>query len=398
MKHLSVTDRHSMTRFLQELIRTPSLSHQEGDVARRIAAEMRDVGFSDVCIDRVGNVIGRVGGPEGHPRLLYNGHMDTVGPGDLSAWERDPFSGESGGGVIYGRGACDMKGALAAMVYGAKLLIDGHVSLSGPLYVVGIAQEEPCEGLAMRILVEEEGIRPDFVVLGEATNLQISRGQRGRMEIKITTKGRACHGSAPQHGINAIYKAARLIRRIEMMADELPEHPFLGRATLAVTFIENTGGSRNVVPDSCSFYIDRRLVLGETEESVLAPLQELAREEGIDADVEVTHHASKSWTGYECHTPEFYPAWLIDEDHPLVSAAVSAVEEALGITPGVGKWDFSTDGVYSQGTAGIPTIGFGPGEEKYAHTVDEQIRLDDVAAAAEVYAQLAVNILGGREQ
>ena len=393
MYQLSRQNEQAITYFLQDLIRTPSLSHEEGNVANRIAEEMRRVGFDSVRIDRVGNVIGRLGDGSGKPALLYDGHMDTVGVGDRLAWVRDPFGAEIVDGVIYGRGACDMKGGLAAMVYGAKMLRDAGVPLSGTLYVVGIAQEEPCEGLSLGVLIEEEGIRPDFVVLGEATDLQVSRGQRGRMEIKITTRGKASHGSAPHRGDNAIYKAARLIQQIENMAKDLPSHEVMGQATLAVTYIENTGGSRNVIPDSCSFYIDRRLVLGETEESVLAPIRALVEQSGIDADVVLTEHRSTSWTGYDCRMPEYYPAWLIDEDSPLVQAMVGAIRKSLDFTPVLRQWDFSTDGVYSQGTAHIPTLGFGPGDEQYAHTINDQIRLEDVFKAAAVYAQLAEDIL-----
>lgn len=392
---LSDRDREAATRFLQDLVRTPSLSHHEGDVAQRIAAEMKRVGFAEVRTDRIGNVVGRVGRADGTPCLLYNGHMDTVGVGDPAAWKRDPFSGEVVNGVLYGRGACDMKGAIAAMVYGAKLVLDAETPMAGPLYVVGIAQEEPCEGLAMRVLVEEEGLRPDFVVLGEATDLHLSRGQRGRMEIKVTTRGRASHGSAPHRGDNAIYKAARLILELEAMAADLPTHPEMGRATLAVTFIENTGGSRNVIPDSCSFYVDRRLVLGETAASVLDSIRALVERSGIQAEVALTEHISTSWTGYMCRAPEYYPPWLMPVDHPFVRTATRAVEEMLGFTPELRQWDFSTDGVYTQGTAGIPTIGFGPGDERHAHTVDDQIRLDDVFKAATVYARLAAEILRG---
>ena len=393
MYQLSKRDQQAAAQFLQDLIRTPSYSHQEGDVAQRIAEEMRKVGFDEVRIDRVGNVIGRLGEANGKPVLMYDGHMDTVGVGDRSAWKRDPFGAELIDGVLYGRGACDMKGGLAAMVYGGKMLKDSGIPLSGTLYVVGIAQEEPCEGLALGILIEEEGIRPDFVVLGEATNLHVSRGQRGRMEIKITTRGRASHGSAPHRGDNAIYKAARLIQQIEKMAGDLPVHDVMGQATLAVTYIENTGGSRNVIPDSCSFFIDRRLVLGETVESVLAPLQALVLASGIDADVTLTEHRSTSWTGYDCRMPEFYPAWLIDADHALVQATTQAIQKSLGFAPELRQWDFSTDGVYSQGTAHIPTLGFGPGDEQYAHTVNDQIRMEDVFKAAAVYAQLAEDVL-----
>jgi putative selenium metabolism hydrolase len=396
MHPLAPSNQQALTDFLRDLLRIPSYSHQEGDLARRMAEEMRQVGFADVRIDRVGNVVGRIGPAEGGPKLLYNGHMDTVGVGDRSAWKRDPFSGDITDGVIYGRGASDMKGALAAMVYAAKTLIDSQAPLAGSLYVVGIAQEEPCEGLAMRVLVEEERLRPDCVVLGEATNLQLSLGQRGRMEMKVTAAGRAAHGSAPQRGINAIYGAARLTLGVEWLARDLPTDPVLGQATMAVTFIENTGGSRNVIPDSCTFYIDRRLVPGETQAGALSAIEALISQEGIDAEVELTEHVSRSWTGYDCRMPEYYPAWLIDREHPLVREAIRAVEQALGYTPRLNTWAFSTDGVYTQGTAGIPTVGFGPGDERFAHTIDDQIRLEDVFKAATVYAQLATDLLRAR--
>ncbi|HHH41304.1 MAG TPA: M20/M25/M40 family metallo-hydrolase, partial [Chloroflexi bacterium] len=186
---LSRSDREELVEFLQDLIRTPSPSTQEEAVAIRIAAAMRRVGFREVFTDRIGNVIGRYGSGRG-PILLYNGHMDTVGISDPEAWQRDPYGGEVEDGIIYGRGVADMKGAIAAMIYGVKMLAEARVRLKGDLVVACVVQEEPCEGLAMQVLIEEEGLRPDWVVLGEATNLQISRGHRGRLEMQVTTHGR----------------------------------------------------------------------------------------------------------------------------------------------------------------------------------------------------------------
>ncbi len=390
---LSPQDQSDMISFLRELIRTPSLSTKEGKVAARLATEMERLGFSEVHIDRIGNVVGRIGRGEGK-KLLYNGHMDTVDIGDPGSWRRDPFGAEVINGVLYGRGASDMKGGLVAMVYGAKMLIDAGVQLPGDLYVVGVVQEEPNEGFAMRVLVEEEGLQPDFVVLGEPTDLQICRGHRGRLGLKVTARGRSCHASNPEQGSNAVYSAARLIFGMEMLAPQLTNDSFLGQGTLAVTHIESTAGSRNAIPDSCTFYVDRRLTFGETEAKAVGEIQSVITREGVEARVEVTEYEATSYTGYRCRTREYYPPWAIAEDHPLVQATARAIRETLGYRPRIGHWPFSTDGVYTMGQAGIPTVGFGPGSERHPHTAEDQIRLADVVAAAQVYARLAIEVLG----
>ncbi len=389
---LSRSDREELVEFLQDLIRTPSPSTQEEAVAIRIAAAMRRVGFREVFTDRIGNVIGRYGSGRG-PILLYNGHMDTVGISDPEAWQRDPYGGEVEDGIIYGRGVADMKGAIAAMIYGVKMLAEARVRLKGDLVVACVVQEEPCEGLAMQVLIEEEGLRPDWVVLGEATNLQISRGHRGRLEMQVTTHGRSCHASNPDLGENAIYAAARLIFGLELLADKLGYDPFLGRGTLAVTHVESSASSRNAIPDRASFIIDRRLTLGETEAKALSEVQGIILREGVRAEVEVTEYRATSYTGYEARQRAYYPAWALEEGHPLIKTLARTIRNTLGYRPTIGQWAFSTDGAYTMGVAGIPTVGFGPGEERYAHTADEQLRLEDLFKAASVYAALAVEML-----
>ena len=261
--------------------------------------------------------------------------------------------------------------------------------------MVGVVQEEPCEGLGIRVLIEEEGLVPDAVVLGEATDLQVSRGQRGRMEIDVTVRGRSCHASAPHLGQNAIYAAARLIFGVEMLSSQLAEDRFLGPGTLAVTHIENTAGSRNVVPDSCTFCIDRRLTLGETEAKALADIEGVLLREDVKATLTIPEYTSTSFTGYKARAKAYFVSpWALDRDHPLVQQVCRAVRAELGYRPEIAKWNFSTDGVYTMGVAGIPTVGFGPGEERYAHTADERIRLDDVALAAQGYARIATEVLG----
>jgi len=392
MVEFSLQDERDLITFLRDLIRIPSPSTEEGEVAAWVAEEMRRVGFPEVWVDRIGNVIGRLGSGVGKA-LLYNAHMDTVGVSDPKSWSHDPYGAEIEAGVFYGRGASDMKGALAAMVYSAKALIDASVALEGSLYVVGVVQEEVCEGLAMRVLIEEEGIKPDFVVLGEATNLQVSRGQRGRLGMRLMTHGRSCHGSAPERGVNAIYPMARIALEIEELNGRLAFDPFLGKGSIAATVIESTSGGTNVIPDSCTLYLDRRLTAGETEAGAVAEIEEIIVRHALDAEVEVLEYEATSYRGYPCHARQYFPAWVLDKDHPLVQVTARAIEETLGYRPGIGKWAFSTDGAYTMGAAGIPTVGFGPGEERFAHTADDQVRLEDVVKAVRVYARLAIDIL-----
>ncbi len=390
---LSLQDRASLTPFLQNLVRTPSFSTQESAVADQIVAEMKRIGLRDVHTDRIGNVIGRIG--PGHPPLLMlNGHMDTVRVSDPTAWTVDPFGAEMKDGVLYGLGSCDMKGGLAAMLYGAKLLQEAEADLRGDVVVACVVQEEPSEGLSSRVLIEEEGIRPDWVVLGEPTDLDVSRGQRGRLEMRLTTHGRSAHAASPNLGENAIYTTARLVFGLELLAEQLAHDPFLGPGTLTVTNITSNASSRNAVPDRCELIIDRRLTLGENETKALAEVQRVIAREGVRAEVEVTEYDTISYTGYTCHNRECYPAWVMAEDHPLVMTTARAIRTQLKRRPRVTCWDFSTEGAYTAGVAGIPTVGFGPGDPRLAHTADEHIRLNDVYAAAEVYAQIGIELLG----
>jgi putative selenium metabolism hydrolase len=320
--------------------------------------------------------------------------MDTVRVSASESWNRDPFGADVEDGTLYGLGSCDMKSGLTAMIYGTKLLQDEGVNLDGEVVIACVVQEEECEGLGTRMLVEETGIRPDWVVIGEPTDLNISRGQRGRLEMRVIAHGRSAHAASPELGDNAISIAARLVFGLEMLSEQLAEDDFLGPGTLAVTDISSSASSRNAIPDRCTLILDRRLTLGENETKALAEVQRVIAREGVNAEVAVTQYHTSSYTGNVCRTREFYPAWVLSADHPLVNAATQAAQMQLKRRPQIVCWGFSTEGVYTAGEAGIPTIGFGPGEEATAHTADEHVRLSDVYAAAEVYAQLAAQLLG----
>jgi putative selenium metabolism hydrolase len=393
MFELTPQEKSQLDTLLSRLVRTPSLSRHEGEVAQLLVDELTQVGVKDVRIDRVGNVIARIGNGKG-PTLLYNGHMDTVDVTDRSSWRYDPWSATVRDGALYGIGVSDMKASLAAMVYGVKKLVDSGRPKEGTLVLAFVVQEEPCEGAAMRVLVEEEGVRPDWVLLGEPTNLNICRGQRGRIEIRVTTQGRSSHAAQPDDGDNAIYSAMRLIFGVELLSGNLAHDRFLGSGSLAITQIESTAPSRNAVPDQCTFYIDRRLTLGESEARALAEIQSVIMREGVSAKVEVTNYEEVSYTGYQFKTREVFPAWALPAEHPMVQVATNSLRGTLGRRPEITRWAFSTDGVYTMGHARIPTLGFGPGKPELAHTPNEYVRLADVHLAAQAYAQLTIDLLG----
>jgi putative selenium metabolism hydrolase len=388
---LSSQDKADLTAFLRDLVRTPSPSSQEGPVAERITAEMIQLGLRNVHVDRAGSVVGWVGAGQG-PLLMLDSHMDTVRVSSPDTWHHAPFGAKIDHGVLYGLGACNTKGALAAVVYGAKLLQD--VKLKGDVVLAFTVQAESCEGMGIRALIEKEGIHPDWVVLSKPTDLNISRGQRGRLEMSLITYGCSAHAACPDLGNNAIYAASRLVFGLELLAGQLGDDDFLGPGTLAVTNISSSASDRNVIPDRCELIIDRRLTLGENETMALSEVQRVIAREGIQATVEVTDCEITTYTGYTYHKRAFYPAWVMAEDHPLVTATAQAIRAQTRRRPIIGRWDFSSDGVYTAGVAGIPTIGFGPGDPRRAHTADEHVHLDDICTAAEVYARLAVELLG----
>ncbi|HML23593.1 MAG TPA: YgeY family selenium metabolism-linked hydrolase [Aggregatilinea sp.] len=377
--------------FTQKLIQTPSTSTHEGDVAALVAEHLTTLGFPHVHVSPMGCVIATLGNGNG-PTLLYDAHMDTVEPA-TEAWPHPPFDGVIENGALYGLGAVDMKSAISTMVYGARQLLPYQDEIDGTLVLAFVVQEEPCEGLAIRTVVEEDGIRPDYVLIGEPSNMQISRGQRGRVMFKVSVRGKSCHASQPALGQNAIYAASRLVFNVELLADTLLKDPFLGPGTIAVTGIESRGASLNAIPDLCKLYVDRRLTLGETVNGARAQLESMIARENLPATVEITTYEEASYTGMVRTAREAHPAWVLDRAHPLVTALSHTIQTVRGAAPEITHWPFSTDGAYTMGEAGIPTVGFGPGDPNLAHTPREVVRLDDLKAAAHVYAGFAAMML-----
>jgi putative selenium metabolism hydrolase len=377
--------REAVTRFLADVIERPSLSRDENSVVQRIGDEMTAVGFDEVIVDGFGSAIGRIG--DGPVHLVYDSHIDVVNTGDLSLWRTEPFHATIEHGVLYGRGASDNKAAIATMVHGAGLLRPLGVDTSRfTLWVVGTVQEEDCDGLALEYLLRHSIPQAELVVLGEATNLQVYRGHRGRAEFAIHTTGHAAHASAPERGVNAIYRMAPVMEQVEALNDRLAPHDFLGKGTVVLSKVECATPSLNAVPDGCTIYLDRRLTIGETVESARAELEALPAVQAGEATVELLTYEGRAYTGLTLTTDKYFPTWVTPEDHPGVRAAVEAGERALGQAPPIGRWVFSTNGVASAGKLGIPTIGFGPANEVYAHSVDDQCPVDHLPLAVAWYA------------
>lgn len=377
--------RDDVTRFLADVIERPSLSRDEHAVVQRIGEEMQRVGFDEVIVDGFGSAIGRIG--DGPVHIVFDSHIDVVNTGDLSLWRTEPFTATIENGVLYGRGASDNKAAIATMVHGASLLRQLGVDTSRfTLWVVGTVQEEDCDGLALEHLLTNTIPGAEIVVLGEATNLQVYRGHRGRVEFALHTTGRAAHASAPERGENAIYRMAPIVEQIEALNERLAVDAFLGKGTVVVSKIEAQTPSLNAVPDGCTIYLDRRLTIGESVESARAELEALPAVQEGRARVELLTYEGNAYTGLTLRTDKYFPTWVTPEDHPGVIAGVEAGEAALGRRPEVSRWIFSTNGVSSAGKLGIPTIGFGPANEIYAHSVDDQCPIDHLPLAVAWYA------------
>ncbi len=385
IKTLAARYRDETANNLSALIQAKSLSMGEGKVQNLLMQQMEKAGFDQVRMDGLGNVIGRIG--SGKRLIAFDAHMDTVDLGNEEAWNFDPLGGAISDGWVHGRGTVDQKGGAAAFVTAGRIIRDMGFDRDVTLLFVGSVMEEDCDGLCWKYLVEEEGIKPHVVVVTEPTNMKIARGHRGRMEIGVTIKGVSCHGSAPERGVNAVYKASRLALEIEKLNDRLKEDAFLGKGSVTVTDIRSMGPSLCAVPDHAHIHLDRRLTWGETMESALAEIEALTK--GMEARVEVLDYAGKSFTGLEYGMKKYYPTWKLPVDHPVIENSARAFSLLFGEDPIIDKWTFSTNGVTINGMYGIPVVGFGPGDESLAHAPNEKVSVDQLEQAAAFYAALA---------
>lgn len=391
-----LADRYTpdIVQFLRDMIAIPSESTAEEGVIARARDELERLGFDEIKIDGLGNILGRVG--SGPTVIALDAHLDTVGVGDPSTWTRDPYKGEQRDGIIYGRGAGDQEAGFAASVYGARIAKELGLLDGCQLWVTGTVMEEDCDGLCWQYILRENVLKPDVVVITEPTNMGVYRGHRGRMEMEVRTQGRSAHGSAPERGVNAVYKMAGIISDVERLNDRLRDSadPVLGKGSVTISDIRATSPSLCAVADSCTIHLDRRLTRGETLESAVQEIESLDGVKRAGATVRVLEYARPAYTGLTYPTKKYYPTWFLDEDHPAVRAGAQAAERALGRSPRLGHWGFSTNGIATCGMFGVPTIGFGPGDEIHAHSPDDQCPVEHLTIAARFYAAFPRVFLG----
>ncbi|MCW4050217.1 MAG: M20/M25/M40 family metallo-hydrolase [Candidatus Bathyarchaeota archaeon] len=387
--------RDEYVEFLQEVLSIPSPSFEETRIAEFLAGKMMEYGYDTVLVDEKSDALGTIKGVGGGRSFLLNGHIDHVPVGQMV----DPYSGRlmdgaefgTEGEVVYGRAACDMKASVAAMVLAGKLLKDMGVKLNGDYKVAAVAQEEVGGAGTMSSIIDHQFLA-DIVLIGEATDMELALGHRGSLKFEVVVKGRACHASAPERGINALYKAMKMIRRIQLdLIPRLPEDPIYGKVSLAVTQIEVSPKASNVVPEECKFVIDCRNtpefsaeVLYEELNGIIAELKE------SDPEFEAMVLPSSLIMGRR-----FSGFYTDPEEYPVVGEVVETISEVYR-TPAQGVWSFATDGrIYSR--LGIPVVGFGPGEEKFAHTQMDHVKVRDYLDTVKVYAWLACRICGVSE-
>ena len=385
--NMTKANRRGLVTFAQKLVQTPSLPGQEGDVAQLIEAEMKLLGYDEVWVDEVGNVIGRIQGGDG-PSLMFNGHMDQVDTGDPTRWPHPPHGGEIHDGELWGRGAADMKGALAAMVYAGGLIKRLGAAPAGDVYVSAVVQEE-VGGLGARHLARTLPV--DRAVVGEASHNQLRRGHRGRIELVAQFEGRSVHASMPELGINPHFSMMRFVdklRTLHMAAD-----PDYGASSVAPTHVASEPGSHNVTPGEIHLVLDWRNIPGEGPEDILSKLDApMARslESGCQGRVEVATKALTTYTGFEMTFPDTFPSFTTDAGHPWLARAQEILTTALGREVEVDVWRFATDGGHFA-AAGTTVLGFGPGDATVVHTVEERIPLDDLVENAVGCVALAVD-------
>ena len=367
----------------QQLVRIKSLSGREGDAVKFIEKKMLALGYDDVALDAMGNVVGRIG--SGEKSIMFDSHVDTVDVQDAAQWHIPPFEGRIVDGCLHGRGSVDMKSGAAASIYAGAFARQCGYTTGKTVYISCSVCEEDCDGENLKHIFKELGLKPDYVVICEPSGNVITLGHKGKAQISLKTHGVSAHGSAPEKGVNAIYEMAEIIQRVDKTNRELMKQGDR-RGTLVMSRISSVSASLNAVPSECEVYLDRRMAPGETEEDIQQEMDKIVQ--GKNATWEIGTLYKKSWTGHDITYAPFHPAWKIDVNHELSKACIAAYQECFGNAPDkFDFWDFSTNAV-TPVRLGIPTIGFGPGEYKLAHMPNEHCKVRQIIDACHFYTQV----------
>ncbi len=374
--------------FLQRLIRTPGLPGNEGATAALLEAEMRTLGYNQVSVDRMGNVVGLIRGRGEAPAVMFNTHLDHVDVGDESGWSHPPFGGEIAGDKVWGRGAVDIKGPMAAQVHGVARLLEGEPP-PGDVYVTGVVQEE-IGGVGARYMAETLWV--PLAVIGEPSMNTLRRGHRGRTEMVLHVTGRSVHASVPQNGINPLATLARFILALEEI--EFPVDEILGPSSVGLTVLRTDQSSANVIPGELWQTLDWRNVPAEDGEEIRRLLQALAEKAataGAAVEVTIPVFPHRTYTGERMDIPGNNPAYALAADHPAVRAAEEVLARVTGRPVETGVWKFATDGSHFA-QQGMAPVGIGPGDEFLAHTNREHIEVSQLEEALRINAALAVEL------
>ena len=386
-------DDHALVDFAQVLARTPSTSGEERAAVEATASELEALGFDEVKVDEAGNAIGIIGGAQG-PRLLVDGHIDSIPLHSAARWSVDPFGGEIVGGRLYGLGICDQKGSIAAAAHGlAAAAASG--ALRGTVALVASVCEEAIEGAALAGFTER--FAPDYAITSEPNDTRLCIGQRGRAKVELTVEGRACHAGHAAKGINAAEALALVVAEIRRL--EQPVHAQLGRRDITCIDVASSPyPSVSTVPGSATARFDCRFLPDETPGRLCEVIRACAARALVDwpeqptVRVGLVQATFSTWTGAHFSLAEFEPAWWTEEGTALVTAAAARLGD-VGLDPTPTHYSFCTNGSYLAGVAGIPTIGFGVGVEHMAHQVDEHVTLDSLRAGAQGFAAIASRLL-----
>lgn len=386
IEKFSLEIKDEIIKFTQDLVKIKSFTSDEKDIANVVKEKMLQLGYDDVILDGLGNVIGVMG--DGDIKIMYDSHMDTVGVKDIEEWTVDPFGGEIKDGNIYGRGSVDMKAGIASTIYAGYSMKKLGLAKDKTIYISISVMEEDYDGEAVTYLMENNNIHPDYVVICEPTNLEIGIGHRGRAMLKASSEGISVHGSTPEKGVNPIYRMNKIIDRVEKLNEEFLLNE--DRGSTCITKIESESASLNAVPNICTIYIDRRLEIVEDEEFIKEEMKELTRD--TDAKWEIYDAYGESWTGKKIVSHSFFPAWEIDVEHKLVTASMDTFKDFNDEEAKLSKMGFSTNGVSTAGKFNIPTIVFGAGDVKMAHMIDEYCPIKDIIDAFKFYTLLPEKI------
>lgn len=382
--------------FASDLIRIPGLSGQEQAVADRLRQEMEALGLDDVRVDSAGSVIGIARGTGDAPAVLLNCHLDVVAEGDHGEWEVPPFSGEVRDGFLHGRGAMDIKGPLALQTYAAASLIG---KAPGDVIVAHTVFEER-GGLGMKVLLESGDVNPAVVIIGESTHGDVCIGHRGRAEVEVSITGLAGHASVPDRAHNALDLLGAVLTAVRELAEDQDSDPVVGRASVTATMVDVLPETRNVIPDKVVVTLDWRILPGDSDESLLDRVRAAIAvhlptiPDGFVVKVVMATEHQRTYTGLEEDKNLLTPGFLMDTEDPIVQAAAAAVgQRSDARQPAtVRPWAFATDGGWSRGVFGIPTVGFAPGEERYAHTNRERLDVEEARWAFERYPLLILAV------